>query len=278
MPSTVTLEQLQCGPKLTLKFMVSCSSSDIDRKASDAVTEPINVNNLALVRFKFHYALKDFYHLISTISTKKKETVKYSTVTINVTCDTVEKECICSDDWTEIELISKVRDSSQNVVILVITSLQVNITTQETACPLLQSLKLYEDDEFTDFQLHVADGTVAVHKSVLSIHSDVFKTMLRGKEWKETKQNTIELAGVTLQTLQHLKSYMYLSTLPDEGLEDLLLLAALYMMDHLKAHCIQKLVENVTPEKMDRLIEFACQNNMPDLVRALINHSSMKIE
>lgn len=274
MPSEVTLKQLQCGPKLTLNFMVSCSRSDVDNSASDAVTEPINVNSLALVRFNFRYALKkNFYHLISTISAKKTATAKSSTVTMNVTCGTVEKECICSDDWTETELISKERDSSETVVK---SSLQVNITVQETRCLLLQSLKLYEDDEFTDFQLHVADGTVAVHKSVLAIHSDVFKTMLRGKEWDETKQSTIDLAGVTLQTVQHLKSYMYLGTLPDEGLEDLLVLAALYMMENLKADCIGKLVKNVTAEKMDCLIEFACQNNMPDLVRGLIYHSSKK--
>ncbi|XP_063357906.1 uncharacterized protein LOC134647485 [Cydia amplana] len=117
--------------------------------------------------------------------------------------------------------------------------LEIDITVRKefpvTSIPNID--KFYEDTEFTDFHLHATDGNVPMHKALLAANSDVFKAMLNG-EWKEKGEGQINIEGVTVKTLQHLKDYMYLGVLPDEGLESLLVVAARYLMDKLKADCI----------------------------------------
>ncbi|XP_063366850.1 uncharacterized protein LOC134655329 [Cydia amplana] len=133
------------------------------------------------------------------------------------------------------------------------------------------SSKLYTDTEFTDFYLSTGEGEqkVAVHRAFLIAHSDVFKGMLRGK-WKETDQGEIKIRGVTVETLQQLKDYMYMGTVPEVGIRPLLLVARTYMMEDLEKHCIRKLAEKVTPEELFSLIEFACDNQIPELPFALL--------
>ncbi|XP_063386221.1 uncharacterized protein LOC134672252 [Cydia fagiglandana] len=132
-------------------------------------------------------------------------------------------------------------------------------------------MKTDQRTEFTDFYLSTGEGEerVAVHKAFLIAHSDVFKAMLRGK-WKETDHDEIKIQGVTIETLQQLKDYMYMGSVPEVGLRPLLLVARTYMMEDLEKHCIRKLAEKVTPEELFLLIEFACDNQIPELPFALL--------
>ncbi|XP_063386224.1 uncharacterized protein LOC134672256 [Cydia fagiglandana] len=129
--------------------------------------------------------------------------------------------------------------------------------------------KLYADSDFTDFHLATSDGSVPVHKAYMAAHSDVFKAMLNN-EWKETVNGEITMKGVTVKTLQQLKEYMYLGIVPEDGLRPLLLIARCYLMEDLEKHCIRKLAENVTGENLFSLLEFACDNNIPELSFAML--------
>ncbi|KAI8438694.1 hypothetical protein MSG28_011110 [Choristoneura fumiferana] len=128
--------------------------------------------------------------------------------------------------------------------------------------------KLYEDIELTDFTLSTADGKVAVHKACLAAHSPVFKAMFTGT-WKEAKENFVEIKNYTLQTIQHLKDFLYLGTLPDEELRPLITLAAQYSINDLIKECAWKLAETVQPADLFSLHEFACANNIPELSCAI---------
>ncbi|XP_063386168.1 uncharacterized protein LOC134672198 [Cydia fagiglandana] len=137
-------------------------------------------------------------------------------------------------------------------------------------------LKLYEDDEFIDFKLSTGEGSLPVHRAHLAANSNVFKTML-SREWKETSEGRVQIEGVSLQTLKHLKQYMYLGTLPDEGLLPLLLIARYYLMDNLKAECLMKISQTVTPEKLYEILEYSFLNKIPELIFEIIETTPKSI-
>lgn len=88
---------------------------------------------------------------------------------------------------------------------------------------------------------------------------------------KETTEGRIQIEGVSLKTLQDLKEFMYLHTLPDgDGLKSLLLIASYYLIDELKAECISKLALNCKSGNWRELLEFATKNQIFELVSAIM--------
>ncbi|XP_063549154.1 uncharacterized protein LOC134756258 [Cydia strobilella] len=261
----------QRGPALKLILSVIRSSDD----NSEVTTEAIDVDGLASILGTFRPNTSNELQL--RIGMKKNEKAKNLVVTIKITFDKYVKEISCPGEWVEIILEPTIRTNAYftfngkygytYTIVLNITAHAVSSLTSYV------NNQLYEDTEFTDFQLTTSDTdtvqTVAVHKAVLVVHSYTFKAMLR-KSWKETEENSMKLDGTTLQTLQDLKQYMYLGTLPNEGLEPLLIIATRYMMEKLETDCITQLITSLKPENFDALIEFACQNNLPQLMRALV--------
>lgn len=197
---------------------------------------------------------------------KKHELAKTSPVKLVVTCATANytEEWICTDDkyWNEMGEIS--HDSSCRHVNIYHLEIEINVSKKE----LIYS-KLYNDKETTDFHLCTEEGSVPVHKACLAAHSDVFSTMFNGA-WKETANNRIEVAGVTLETLQQLKDYLYLGVLPEGTLLPLLLLANYYFIENLEAECITKLVQTVTPENFYSLLDFAFENRISELTFGIL--------
>ncbi|XP_026319271.1 uncharacterized protein LOC113229806 [Hyposmocoma kahamanoa] len=139
---------------------------------------------------------------------------------------------------------------------------------------------LRSDTSLTDFELRCEQGSVPVHRVVLAISSPVLKTFLEGENnWLEN--SWYRFAKTDLSTLQHLKDYIYMGVLPDDGLENLLLLASCYMMDDLKNECISKILANVTPENALEICEFSIVNKMTKLFLGflkIVQDGTVKVE
>lgn len=129
---------------------------------------------------------------------------------------------------------------------------------------------LHEDEELTDFELRGDGGAIRVHKAVLAAASPVFRRMMCGT-WKETTEGHVDVPGTSKTTLQSLKDYVYLRTLPESGLEHLLILASYYMMPDLEQKCVDKLVQHLTAQNACDLLEFAAKNKVTKLVLAILD-------
>ncbi|XP_061725489.1 uncharacterized protein LOC133531346 [Cydia pomonella] len=238
---------------------------------NEMTTGPININDMAEIIIKLKGLTEPQYHIGQNIQFKKTDNAKNLIVTIDIASADFKKQFFCQHEGVEVPMSSKKYDScvgsSPYSMLYVI---ELNITVHATM-PAVSSIcnEIYEETEFTDFELQADDGSMPMHKSVLFVHSEMFRGMLRG-QWKETEADSMRMPGVTVQTLQHLKQYMYLGTVPDEGLEPLLVVAKYCLMDKLAAACIEKLVSTVKVETFDALIQLACQKGIPELVRALV--------
>lgn len=130
-------------------------------------------------------------------------------------------------------------------------------------------VSLYEDTELSDFELKGEDGSVHTHRAVLAASSPVLSRMLSGT-WRESKEGRVDVPGTSKMTLQHLKDYIYLHTLPETGLEQLLLTASYYMMPVLEQKCVDKLVNTMTVKTAFELLEFATKHKVERLVLAIL--------
>ncbi|XP_047984894.1 uncharacterized protein LOC125225296 [Leguminivora glycinivorella] len=281
-----TVKKFQRGSTLKLIFSVVRPKSDY----ADIVTEKINLDDLAEVIVIFKNSNNSNTSNPSTdlhisMKIKKKERARNFILPIKIVCDEFQEQLFCSDIWVENRIKVKSHDVSfalngfsssgynkQETVLLYCFEINFTIQAKPATMPIGSILtnELYLDEEFTDFELQGTDGAVAVHRSILLAHSDMAKTMLRRVEWKESKNGCMQIDGATKNTLDHLKAYMYLGILPEESLEPLLLIAQCYLLDKLKTDCISKLVSTVKPQDIAGVVKFACENNMPDLMTAIL--------
>ncbi|XP_063368705.1 uncharacterized protein LOC134657083 [Cydia amplana] len=277
--SQISLRHLHRGPTTTLIFTIVRIEGD---PVSISYDHTITVDNLIQASVKFEYIKCTF---VPYVRMKKMEGVYNSPVPVTIQSDGFKEQFFCSDYWIEVKLNPFVHTSAGRTnfkcsntsysdrahdITATCYIIEINVTVQAIIpTGFLPRKELYEDTESMDFQLHTKDGTVAVHKAVLFLHSDMFKMMLTNN-WKESNEGQINMDGITVQTLKHLKDYMYLGILPEEGLEPLLQVAAHYFMDKLRADCSAKLVESVNSENINRLIALGCEFNIPELVRGLI--------
>ncbi|KAI5634749.1 BTB/POZ domain-containing protein [Phthorimaea operculella] len=112
-------------------------------------------------------------------------------------------------------------------------------------------------------------GSISVHKAVLAASSDVLKTMLCG-DWKEKETGHVSIPCISKQTLEHFKAYLYLRSMPDDGFQELLLLASYYMMPELEKKCIDMIVGKLNAKNVLGHCEFAVKNKMHKLHRAIL--------
>lgn len=263
MPMKLAITQKQLGSFLKLRCMIC-----IVEEENEAYSEELTVNDLVTVRLRF-YTKDSQSALLTFITVQKDIKAKDDKVKLKVSCHEFDKpfysEWFCRERKESIKIGEKLLcDVSLNDVRTCL--LNITISAHKVQDCLL--VKLYNDVDFTDFNLGSDNGSVAVHRAHLAAHSDVFKAML-SREWKETTEGKVQIKGVTLQTLQHLKQYMYLGTLPEEGLLPLLLIASYYLIEDLKAECISTLAQTAKPGDWFGLFEFATENNIPELLCAI---------
>ncbi|XP_045537422.1 uncharacterized protein LOC123721774 [Papilio machaon] len=129
---------------------------------------------------------------------------------------------------------------------------------------------LYDEVDLMDFELRGEDGAVRMHRAVLAAYSPVLRRMLNGS-WRETAEGHVDVPGTSRKTLQHLKEYMYLHTLPDTDLEPILVLASYYMMHELEQMCANRLVGALVAENVCELLHFAAKHRLTRLLLAVLD-------
>lgn len=234
----------------------------------------INVKKLAVVRFQFRVIKEQgrYNHRIAcSFSHRKYSSMLKDEIKISLTCkeQNYSEEWMTTENWSAWNEIGNQdkKEMESNYPDVYLHTFEFAVNAIEVASNLFA--KLYDDKDFTDFQLSSSEGSVSVHKACLASHSDMFKIKL-ANEWKDSAECRIEQDGVTMETLQHLKDYLYLGSLQDCYLRQLLLIAKHYKMKNLQAECVFSLARKVTSADLFDLLEFARENEIRELTLALI--------
>lgn len=141
------------------------------------------------------------------------------------------------------------------------------------------SLNILDDTEgWTDFELVGEGGSIKVHRFALALVSPVFRRMLSTNCWKETREGCMTIDGVSIKTLEHMKSYIYEKKLPDSDLKPLLLLANYYEITNLEQDCVNKIMGNVSDADIYDMLEFGITNKVHRMSYAILNNSKFNNE
>ncbi|XP_063540237.1 BTB and MATH domain-containing protein 42-like [Cydia strobilella] len=240
----------------TSSLMLSFSINRFKLKFNESIrSRNFNIHSIGEICFFLKLSTHNIHY---EILTRKHPLAKNLIVQLHVVCENpkFDSKLSCTEEWCEKTYMGWVGTEIKHLHILIYISVLSSA---------LINMQLYEDEEFTDFKLSTDVGSLPVHKAHLVANSDVFKMML-SREWKETSEGRVQIEGVSLQTLKHLKQYMYLRTLPDEGLLPLLLIARYYLIDNLKAECLMKISQTVTSENLYEILEYSFVHKIPELM------------
>ncbi|KAI6204249.1 hypothetical protein M3Y94_00650800 [Aphelenchoides besseyi] len=117
----------------------------------------------------------------------------------------------------------------------------------------------FNDQDSADAEIKVGDSTFKVHKFVLTLQSDVFKSMFE-REWKEKQSNVVDIKEADEEVVEAMLHYMYSGQVKniDKVADRLLLLSDQYHLEGLTGMCMKALGENLTMENIiERLQLFA---------------------
>nr|KAG5708272.1 hypothetical protein BaRGS_021206 [Batillaria attramentaria] len=92
--------------------------------------------------------------------------------------------------------------------------------------------------ELCDFKVKAEGRVFEVHKALLAATSDYFRVMFGGV-MAESKQDIVDLKGVTADGLQHIIDFIYSyikSLMTFDNAEDFLHIADTYSLDKVTAH------------------------------------------
>ena len=136
----------------------------------------------------------------------------------------------------------------------------------------------YNNEEFSDVIFLVEGQRVYGHKMILSIVSDCFRAMFTTGFRESEAGAEIEIPGCSYNGFLDMMNYIYtgqtpkLQTGPDGQIEvqrvvDLLEIADLFMLDHLKQICENILQPTVNSETVEFILEEAQKTNAAQLIR-----------
>jgi len=113
------------------------------------------------------------------------------------------------------------------------------------------------------------------HKNILSARCEVFKNML-APNTLESESNSIEVKEVTAEAVESMLRFIYTGEVPDDPEKltiDLLNIAEMYLLGHLKESCLRSLVEKLevstcitTFIMADRYVPSHSSGNLRELV------------
>lgn len=127
---------------------------------------------------------------------------------------------------------------------------------------------LYDDTELTDFKIVGNGGSVEVHKAVLASFNPEFNQKLSFLEKLVNKKET----EASKETLEHLKTYMYLQILPQDGIKQLAELAIHFDMTDLVTKCCIKLLNKVTADNVLSVLEFGATHKLHKLTIGILKY------
>lgn len=128
---------------------------------------------------------------------------------------------------------------------------------------------LYSDPELSDLRLCIGDRTFHAHKLILSISSDVFKTMLTSPTWPEayTSQISLEEEPECQEVFEDFLQYLYTGRihLNQTSVLPILILADKYNINDLSDVCINYMSSHyVAPPSQSRVVSWLKYATMCD--------------
>ena len=106
---------------------------------------------------------------------------------------------------------------------------------------------IFSDVKTADVEVIAGNEKFYCNKDILSARCAVYKNML-GPNTLESESNTIEVREVPAEAVESMLKFIYSGEIPD-GPEmltlDLLNLAEMYLLDHLKEACLKSLIESL---------------------------------
>ncbi|XP_015440518.1 PREDICTED: RCC1 and BTB domain-containing protein 1-like [Dufourea novaeangliae] len=131
---------------------------------------------------------------------------------------------------------------------------------------LMDSLmEAFDDSTTSDLTIRVQGKPIHVHMAVLKIRCQYFKTMFQGN-LTENNQSVIEYCEFSYDVYRAFLRYLYTDEvdLPAESALELLNLANVYSVDHLKRRCIKIIEKGITVENVlvlcNKAIEYEITN------------------
>jgi len=103
------------------------------------------------------------------------------------------------------------------------------------------------DSKTSDVVIVAGNEKFLCHKNILSARCEVFKNML-APHTLESELNTIEVREVPAEAVESMLNYIYSGKVPEDPAKltlDLLNIAEMYLLDHLKEACLKCLVDRL---------------------------------
>ncbi|XP_031850186.2 RCC1 and BTB domain-containing protein 1-like isoform X1 [Nomia melanderi] len=152
---------------------------------------------------------------------------------------------------------------------------------------LMDCLKeAFDDSTTSDLTIQVEGQPIYVHKAMLKIRSQYFKTMFQD-HWIENNKSVIECSEYPYKVYRAFLKYLYtdeidLSADEETGVLELLELANRYCDIQLQKRCIQIIKESITVFNVPVLYSIAKQYNFPELeeycLKYAIDHMAVLIQ
>ncbi|XP_051283401.1 RCC1 and BTB domain-containing protein 1 isoform X3 [Dicentrarchus labrax] len=137
--------------------------------------------------------------------------------------------------------------------------------------------KEFDSPETADLKFSVEGKCIHVHKAVLKIRCEHFRSMFRS-QWTEDQQDVIEIGQFSYPVYRSFLQFLYTDTvdLPPEDAIGLLDLATSYCENRLKRLCQQIIKRGITVENAFTLLSAAIRYDAEDLevfcFRFCVNH------
>ncbi|KAM3585280.1 uncharacterized protein V6R79_012788 [Siganus canaliculatus] len=143
--------------------------------------------------------------------------------------------------------------------------------------------KEFDSPETSDVRFSIDGKLIHVHKAVLKIRCEHFRSMFRS-QWSEDQQEVIEISQFSYPVYRSFLQFLYTDVidLPPEDAIGLLDLATSYCENHLKRLCQQIIKRGITVENAFTLLSAAIQYDAEDLevfcFRFCVNHLTQVIQ
>ncbi|CAL9698480.1 unnamed protein product [Knipowitschia caucasica] len=140
--------------------------------------------------------------------------------------------------------------------------------------------KEFDSEETSDLRFSVEGKCIHVHKALLKIRCEHFRSMFRS-QWTEDQQEVIEIAQFSFPVYRSFLQFLYTDTveLPPEDAIGLLDLATSYCETRLKRLCQQIIKRGITVDNAFTLLSAAIKYDAEDLeefcFRFCVNHMTL---
>jgi hypothetical protein len=119
--------------------------------------------------------------------------------------------------------------------------------------------KMMLDPDLADFKIVCEDKSFPCHKNILANQSEVWKTMFSSENWRENKDNSLEIQDFDSKTVSSMINFIYLAELPENEkcTTELLRLADMYAIKSLSDFCEDEILGELKPDNCIEILNVA---------------------